>query len=185
MLSETIRNVLQADGTASLSNRELAVLVAQAIAPEEREQALLEALSSVISMQRSQVSRRLLRASAADEIRKPAEVNSPRPQRTPVMSGGQKFDSPRTALLQDQVLQYSITGEGGRRVVLEQAGIADLRFEITVSSKRGTTLVARAQIFDDMLHEMANLGLRRPRELPPESRAAYGRRIAELGSQAA
>lgn len=177
MLHDAIRSVLEGD-TGDLTNQEIARLVVERLPPEEMAAALVEALGAVISQQRSVLNRRLLHE------RPPADSGSGAriPESGSVVPGGTRYGSARAALISDRLLEYSITGASGRSIPLRKAGIADLRFEITVSRKRGATLTARAEIFDDMLHEMAENGIKNPANLPRESRENYARRIARLAA---
>jgi hypothetical protein len=173
LLIDIIRAVISEPG-APVSTEELTALVVDRIPPDQVQAALAQALRSLVMQQRSKMNKDILREPPA----------SPRPgPLTPAASatpGGMRYVSPRAALLEDALLQTSISGAGGRAIRLSNARIADLRMEIDASRRKGDTFLARANIFDDMLHEMADLQVRSPSGLPPESRRKYALRMRDL-----
>jgi hypothetical protein len=175
-LLDVIKSVLD-DPDSPVSTGELADLVVERIPPEELRSALTQAVRSVIMQQRSRVNKNLLRPASRDGENRLEPATPPSASVTP---GGMRYASARTAALGDTLLRTTITGLGGRAVRLEQAGVPDLRVEIDINRRRGDTFQARANIYDDMLHEMAGLQIRRASELPSASRDKYALRLQEL-----
>lgn len=188
MLLDIIRAVLSEPGSP-LGTDELAGLVLSRIPPERLAEALREAVSPLVMQERNKANKRFLqyahRGSAPVTVPEPAQVQVQVPASGSGVPGGPLYASPRSALLVNAVLRMTITGRGNRAVSLGMAGVADIRYEIDVNARKGVTLLGRATIFDDILHEMASIQAARVSELPEESIRNYGGRLQDLYSQRA
>jgi hypothetical protein len=189
MLADVIRSVLEESRGRELSNDELAELVYDRLGKNDKDTALKQALSPLISTYRSAQNRRILgrdlNAPPPPEDLPPLDIPPSVPvsfssSSGSVSPGGAQYTSARNALISDSLLSFTISGAGNRSVPLRRAGIADIRHEADRSRKSGRTYLDRAQIFEDMLREMARVQAQGLASLPPESLAAYAQRLADL-----
>lgn len=172
-IRDVIRQVLES--SAGQANEDLAREVVSRIPEDEIPAALEEALAAVIPQVRNAQNRALLREPAQETgipVKTAATFTGP---------SGATYASPRTGMIAEDIfLQYAITGAGARSIKLANAGIQDLRFEIDVSRSKGETLIGRADLFEEVLREMAVMQVRKVSDLPAASRAKYARRLKEL-----
>lgn len=175
MLIDIIRTVLN-DPDSPLSTAELTELVISRIPPDQLQAALEESVPQVIMQQRNKESKLLLRD--PDPL---PQAGSRAPVSASVTAGGARFASSRSALLlEDRLSLVTITGRGNRTIRLGNAERPDIRHEIDSSRSKGTTLISRADIFDAMLHEMSESGVRRAADLSPASRRKYALQLKDL-----
>ena len=168
MLADIIRAVLN-EPDSPLTTSELTNLVISRIPPDQLREALEESVPSIIAQQRNASNKLLLR-----EPESLPSVTAAVSQAASVTVGGARYASARSAiLLEDRLLAVTITGTGNRTIRLATAKRADIRHEIDVNRSKGETLITRADIFDDMLHEMSGSNVSSPRDLPSESRRKY------------
>lgn len=192
MLLDIIRSVLN-EPDSPLGTDELAERVLTRIPSDRLAEALREAVPLMVMQERSKANRKILQSprsdgdgdgdGGGDGDRLPARLPSSAPVPAPApsgMTGGIRYASPRSALLVNAMLRMTITGRRNRAVPLGEAGVADIRYEIDVNARKGMTLLARAAIFDDILHEMAERQVQRVADLPPASIQALGGRLQDL-----